>query len=101
MALYKEIINETGVVSKYHRIADIQQNFINVKPVLTVYMYHYADAKYRDIEKEKIIDNLHFQNITGATQYTLEIDDNKGATRKEIYKRLIKEVEEFEDAKEV
>lgn len=50
MALYKEIVEDNGVVSKYFRISNISFN-IDSKNI-SVGVKEYADSTYRDKEKE-------------------------------------------------
>ena len=50
MALYKEIVEDNGVVSKYFRISNISFN-IDCKNI-SVGVKEYADSTYRDKEKE-------------------------------------------------
>ena len=50
MALYKEIVEDNGVVSKYFRISNISFN-IDSKNI-SVSVKEYADSTYRDKEKE-------------------------------------------------
>ncbi len=101
MALKKTVTNEIGITSVYHRIADIQQNFINAEGILTIYVYHYAGADYRDIEKERIATDIDFQAICGTSRYTLPVNDSLGCTRADIYNRLKTEVDIFEDAEDI
>lgn len=101
MALLKELRDDRGIVSFYHRIANIQQNFINAEPVIEVYVYHYSEAEYREIEKQKIVENIDFQNIVGTDRYLFEVNDSLGATRHSFYERLKAEVPEYEGATDV
>lgn len=98
MALFKEFIDERGIKSHYHRIANIQQNFINATPIVEVYVYHYSEAEYREIEKIKIAEDVHFQNIVGTDRYVFELDDTKGATRADFYIRMVEELPEYANA---
>lgn len=101
MALFKEFVDERGITSHYHRIADIQQNFINATPVVEVYVYHYSETEYREIEKVKIVEDVDFQNIVGTDSYVFELDDTKGATRADFYKRMIEELPEYANAEKI
>lgn len=99
MALYKEIINDKGVLTKYHRIANIEQNFLNQEPRLTVYMKSYSDDNFRSLEKNS--ENNDIETAIEFEHITLPLDDSKGATRDDIYKRLKEEVEKFKDAEDL
>lgn len=101
MALQKELIDSRGIVSRYHRIANIQQNFINHEPILEIYLYHYSDIGYRSAEKVEILENIDFQNIVGTSVHRLIVDESKGATRSDIYQRLKTEVPEFEGSVDI
>lgn len=101
MALFKEFVDERGIKSHYHRIASIQQNFINATPVIEIYVYHYSEAEYREIEKAKIVEDIDFQNIVGTDSYVLELDDTKGATRSDLYKRMVEELPEYANAEKI
>ena len=101
MALFKEFVDERGVTSHYHRIASIQQNFINATPVIEIYVYHYSETEYREIEKVKIVEDIDFQNIVGTDSYVLELDDTKGATRADLYKRMVEELPEYANAEKI
>lgn len=101
MALFKEFTDERGIKSHYHRIANIHQNFINATPVIEVYVYHYSEAEYREIEKVKIVEDNDFQNIVGSDSYVFELDDSKGATRADFYKRMKEELPEYANAGDI
>ena len=99
--LYLKNLYERGIKSHYHRIASIQQNFINETPVIEVYVYHYSEAEYREIERVKIVEDINFQNIVGTDSYVFELDDTKGATRADFYKRMIEELPEYANAEKI
>lgn len=101
MALYKELIDNRGVVSHYHRIANISQNFMNSDRFSEVFVYHYAEAKYREFEKVKIVEDADFKNITGTDSYVFEMDDLLGATISDFYNRMVDELEEYAEATEI
>lgn len=93
MALSINYVNETGIVSKYFRIADIDQNFLNPESFMTVYVYGYTDEGYR--ETEKTLADKDTQKINFTERFQLAIDDTKGYSRADIYERLKNEVSIF------
>lgn len=52
MALQKDIINEKGVKTDYHRISDYQVDKDN--EIIKISIKHYTNESYRDKEKETI-----------------------------------------------
>ncbi len=99
MALNKHLVLEKGIAARYFRIANITQNFINTEPILDVYIYGYTDKTYRD--KEKAVQDNNYQEIVFSKFYQLPIDDKKGYSREDIYKRIIEELPEFKGAKKI
>ncbi|MHB8962957.1 MAG: hypothetical protein ACYC5K_07355 [Saccharofermentanales bacterium] len=99
MALKKQLVLEKGIVASYFRIANITQNFINTEPLLDVYIYGYTDKTYRD--NEKAVSDNNCQEIVFSKFYQLPIDDKKGYSREDIYKRIIKELPEFKGATKI
>lgn len=94
MALHKEVVLDKGIVAKYFRIAEIDQNFINKEDKFTVYVYGYADESYRFLEKERQDDDM--QEIVYFDHIEFSFDDAKGYSRQQIYDRLKTEVPLFE-----
>lgn len=101
MALLKERVDENGIISSYHRIANIQQNFINHEPLIEVYVYHYTSENFRNIEKIKIEEDGDYQNVVGFSRYIFELNDSLGATRTDFYNRMKNEIEEYFEAEDV
>jgi len=98
MALHKEVVLDKGIVARYFRIAEIDQNFINEEDKLAVYIYGYADESYRIAEKERQDDDM--QEIVYYQHIELPLDDEKGYSRAQIYNRLKVEVPLFEGAED-
>ncbi len=96
MALHKEVILDKGIVAKYFRIAEIDQNFINKEDKFTVYVYGYADKSYRLLEKERQSDDM--QEIVYFEHIEFLFDNAKGYSRQQIYNRLKTEIPLFEGA---
>lgn len=96
MALKKTYKNAIGIPTEYFRIADINENYINPEPVITVYVKGYADATYRDTEKKAKDKDVDMSNFT--ERYTFLPDDTKGYGLANMYGRLKNEVEFFKDS---
>lgn len=93
MALKNKVIDDKGITAEYFRIANIEQNFINNEPILSIYVYGYAGDSFRVAEKEK--QDSNYQNVIWFERFNLPLDDTKGYSRKDIYNRLKSEVEIF------
>lgn len=82
MALYKEIISDNGVVSKYFRINNIILNIDDKK--ISISIKEYADDLYR--EKEKEITNLH--NAISTKQFSINsLNEDYKNNEEEIIKQ--------------
>ncbi len=124
MALLKKIINEVGQVIEYHRIKSIECDYTQEQ--MHIFIESYTNNEYRNyekIEKHEIMLNINkikkskklnvedkinqLQGIEAkqiqnrslrVLKYTLAFKD---IFRKNIYKRLLKEIPEFEGSEEV
>lgn len=82
MALYKEIVEDNGVVSKYFRISNISFD-IDSKNI-SVSVKEYADSTYRDKEKEI----KEIQTDINSKQSVLDtLNQNYRENEKEILKK--------------
>ena len=72
MALYKEIRQDDGVVTKYHRILFIQKT-INRQNSIAVLSY--TDEMARESEKESIEFQPYKKSVTYETEYNPEMTD--------------------------
>lgn len=66
MALYKEIKQSDGVITKYHRILFIQTT-INRQNSIAVLSY--VDDESRDAEKENVMAQPYQKSVTYETAY--------------------------------
>lgn len=66
MALYKEVRQDDGVVTKYHRILFVQTT-INRQNSIAVLSY--VDEAARDDEKSAIIAQPYIRSVTYETKY--------------------------------
>ena len=91
MALYKEIRQDDGVTTKYHRILFIQQttNRQNSIAVLS-----YVDSESRDSEKSDVMTQPYQKSITYETTY------DQNMTIDKAYK-FLKTLPQFEDASDI
>ena len=97
MALEKLITDEKGIVSSYFRIVAIIEQYLTDIPEITVQLYGYADATYRD--REKTGTGLSLAN--SFRQVRLAANDEKGYAREDIYLRLSTEIPEFSSSKAI
>lgn len=79
MALYKEMVNEKGVIMKYFRISDVAISIDNSNVVITV--KEYFDNTYRS--KEKKIDTLQ-SDINEKQKYINTLNENYRENEEEI-----------------
>ncbi len=121
MALNKEIINERGQATRYHRIKGIECDFDNNH--LHIFLESYTSEEYRNIQKQEkrnlnimiegikendeiaddvkinLLQPLECKSIQsrGASiiKYTVELND---IFRKRIYRRIMKEIPDFKEA---
>lgn len=121
MALNKEIINEIGQATRYHRIKCIECDFDSNK--LHIFLENYTSQEYRNIQKQEkrnldimiegikenneiaedvkinLLQPLECKTIqsrgVSTIKYTIELDD---IFRKGIYKRIMKEIPDFKEA---
>ncbi len=123
MALKKEIIDEYGQRTDYHRIAKIECDY-NQKQ-LHIYLESYTSEDYRNLEKQdeeliikeakkikrkkldeetrrklmKEIESKEIQpRMLKTYKYTLPFKD---IFRKKIYKRIMEEINDFKEAEGV
>lgn len=66
MALYKEIRQDDGVTTKYHRILFVQTT---VNRQNSIAVLSYVDDTSRDNEKEAIIPQPYIKSVTYETAY--------------------------------
>lgn len=66
MALYKEIRQDDGVTTKYHRILFVQTT---VNRQNSIAVLSYVDDTSRDNEKEAIIAQPYIKSVTYETAY--------------------------------
>jgi uncharacterized protein YbaA (DUF1428 family) len=66
MALYKEIRQDDGVVTKYHRILFITQT---VNRQNSIAVLSYVDNASRDAEKESVMSQPYQKSVTYETAY--------------------------------
>ncbi|MDP4153532.1 MAG: hypothetical protein Q8865_08880 [Bacillota bacterium] len=96
MALYKELIDNKGQTTKYHRIQAVAQVYNGSEENVQINLAGYADTQYRETEKAKPDNSM----IVSSTAITLSLDDSKGYTREALYARIKAEVAEFADAQD-
>lgn len=79
MALFKEIINQKGVISRYFRISNVALNIDSKNIVIT--LKEYTDNAYRNKEKEI----LELQSeINEQQEYISALDTNYRENEEEI-----------------
>lgn len=98
MALKNKVIDDKGVAAEYFRIANIEQNFINNESFLSIYVYGYAGDSFRIAEKQN--EDKNYQNVIWYERFRLPLDDKKGYSRNDIYKRLKSEINIFKDSED-
>lgn len=124
MAIHKLIEDEKGIHTSYHRIREIEIDYIRNQ--YHIYIESYTNEEYRklekiesknqELEKEKVINSIdileeekeiiirNFENKQPNTKslkinkYTLELQD---LIRETIYKEIIKTIPEFKEAKKI
>jgi hypothetical protein len=97
MALQKTITDDKGVTATYFRVAAIIEQYASEIPTITVQLFGYADATYRDREKLGGIQSL----ANSFKEVYLSASDEQGYARADIYKRLAAEIPEFIGSKEI
>lgn len=97
MALQKTITDDKGITATYFRVAAIIEQYTSDIPVITVQLFGYADATYRDREKLGGVVSL----ANSFKEVYLSAADELGYTRTDIYKRLASEIPEFTGSKEI
>lgn len=105
MALNKEKINATGVVTNYHRIATIINDANTGRTIIAVASYQ--DEQARKLEQrnwkdlaEREANGLPITPSTASSVTDIVIDYNEGLTRADAYEKL-KATDEFSGAVEV
>jgi len=125
VALNKEIIDDMGQVSTYHRIIRSEQSYEKGAEGVHIFLASYVDTKYRETEKQEEqqlvntlaeLKNDEQKNLTliqelehkcpiprfiKSIKATLPIDDSKGYKREVLYGRLKSEHSAFEDSQDV
>jgi hypothetical protein len=91
MALYKEIKQDDGVVTKYHRILFVQTT---VNRQNSIAVLSYVDEDSRENEKSAIVYQPYIKSITYETTY------NEAMTVESAYEYL-KSMPQFEGAVDV
>lgn len=91
MALYKEIMQDDGVVTSYHRIAFVQ---ITTNRQNSITVFSYVNNDVREQEKEEIMAQPYVKAIT------YEIDYDPKMSVETAYEYL-KSLSEFKGAKNV
>lgn len=91
MALKKDIIQEDGVVTTYHRIAFIQ---ITTNCQNSIAVFSYVNDDVREKEKEEVMAQPYCQSVTYETDY------NPDMTVETAYDYL-KSLEVFEGAEDI
>jgi len=97
MALQKTITDDRGITATYFRVAAIIEQYTSDTPTITVQLFGYADATYRD--REKLGGVLSLAN--SFKEVYLTAVDELGYARVDIYKRLATEIPEFTGSKEI
>lgn len=91
MALYKEIKQDDGVTTKYHRILFVQTTVNRQNSIAVV---SYVDNESREDEKESVIALPYMKSITYETEY------DETMTVSSAYEYL-KTLPEFEGASDI
>lgn len=91
MALYKEIKQDDGVVTNYHRILFVQ---ITINKHISIAVLSYVDNDSRDAEKDLVIARPYLKNVT----YEIAYDPSITIERAYDY---LKTLPEFEGATDV
>ena len=91
MALYKEILQDDGVATKYHRILFVQTT---VNRQNSIAVLSYVDDTSRENEKEAIIAQPYVKSVTYETAY------DESMTISSAYEYL-KTLPEFEGATDI
>jgi len=97
MALQKTITDDRGITATYFRVAAIIEQYATDIPVITVQLFGYADATYRDREKLGGVQSL----ANSFKEVYLSAADELGYARTDIYKRLAAEIPEFAGSKDI
>ena len=91
MALYKEILQDDGVTTKYHRILFVQTT---VNRQNSIAVLSYVDDTSRENEKEAVIAQPYVKSVTYETAY------DEAMTISSAYDYL-KTLPEFEGATDI
>lgn len=70
MALYKDIQQDDGIVTSYHRILYVTTN---VNSHNSIAVASYIDEEFREEEKEKVIEQPYVKAVTYETKYNPEM----------------------------
>lgn len=71
MALYKEITQDDGVVTKYHRILNL---ITTVNRQCSIAVLSYTDEGRRDCEKDGTIAQPYMKCVTYETEYSPDMN---------------------------
>ena len=74
MALYKEIRQDDGVVTKYHRILFVQKTTNRQNSIVVL---SYVDDESRNSEKESVMSQPYQKSVTYETGYDDEMTMEK------------------------
>lgn len=91
MALKKDITQDDGVVTSYHRIAFVQ---ITTNRQNSITVFSYVNDDVREREKEEVMSQPYCKSVTYETDY------DAGMTVEAAYEYL-KSLPEFKEAKNV
>lgn len=96
MAIYKEIADNKGQITTYHRIIIFAPNFTGDYPQISVTIAHYTSEQYREQEKNRLSQNAYATStVVNLPPFTDDI-----YSRAAIYTALM-QLPEFEGATEV
>lgn len=93
MGIQKQIVTPDGIVSNYFTIESIIQQFLRGGMRLTIQIRGFADQSYFTQNKSAKLNEPLYANT--YREVFLLINDQKGYSRKDIYKRIVDEVPEF------
>ena len=97
MAILKELMDNKGQVTRYHRISSFSPFYATPTPYLQVTLVSYTDEQYRNIEKTGQAQDSMF---VSSTQVALPLSTDDSYSRGMIYSAIMA-LPEFEGSTEV
>lgn len=100
MALQKEMTNDRGIITAYHRIIATSQIYYGTDKGIHINLASYANANYREVEKLETFDGKDGDKCLLNTPIFLPfVDENFSLER--LYQRIKTEIAEFNDALDI